>query len=73
MPLSLRQGVVAFLCLIVVFHIADNSLQYQRCLLQASNQQFPDFKLVMASPQCNGLANGGLFRLFPKPLGMQLR
>ena len=65
MLLSLRKGFFAVFVLMFVFHIADNSLQYQRCLLKVSNQRFPDMKLVRNSPQCNGSADGGLFRLFP--------
>ena len=58
MLLSLRKGFFAVFVLMFVFHIADNSFQY-------SNQRFPDMKLVRNSPQCNGSADGGLFRLFP--------
>ena len=65
MLLSLRKGFFAVFVLMFVFHIADNSFQYQRCLLKVSNQRFPDMKLVRNSPQCNGSADGGLFRLFP--------
>lgn len=68
MLLSLRKSVVAAFVLVFVFHIADNSFQYQRCLLKASNQRFPDFKVVEDSTQCNGSADGGLFRLFPQPM-----
>ena len=73
MLLSLRKSVVAAFVLVFVFHIADNSFQYQRCLLKASNQRFPDIKVVEASTQCNGSADGGLFRLFPQPMATHRR
>ena len=73
MLLSLRKGSFAVFVLVFVFHIADNSFQYQRCLLQASNQRFPDLKVVEGSPQCNGSADGGLFRLLPQPMATHQR
>ena len=73
MLLSLRKSVVVAFALVFVFHIADNSFQYQRCLLKASNQRFPDFKVVEGSTQCNGSADGGLFRLFPQPMATHRR
>ena len=73
MPISLRRSVAAAACLIFIFHVADNSLHYQLCLLHISNQRFPDFKVVKKYPQCNGSAVGGVFRLFSKPTMLQQR
>lgn len=73
MLLSLRKGFFAVFVLIFVFHIADNSFQYQRCLLKVTNQRFPDLKVVEGSPQCIGSADRGLFRFIPKSLPVNER
>ena len=68
MTTPLLKGVFIAFVFVVAFHVADNSFRYQSCLLNVTNQFLPDFKSTENILECNGSADGGLFRFLPSKL-----